>query len=168
MRAFLLIPLLGLVACAPKRTPAFAAEAVPCPVAVDARAGQPWQQVVADGFTFCVPASWRAGGESTLRGDGGWIRWGGGEPRRTMAARTITVTVPAGQGPPVPPGRQHRFSETIGGALAELWDNELECTFYTGAQLRQPKAIHLLGQSSSQSARATQLQVYRTVRFTAQ
>jgi hypothetical protein len=135
---------------------------------VDARADHSWQQVAADGFTFCVPASWRASGGNTFHGQGGWVRWGVGEPRRTTAARITTVTVPASQGPLVLPGRQRRFSETIGGGLAELWDNELDGTFYTGAQWRSPKVIHLLGQSTSETTRATQLQVYRTVRFAAE
>jgi hypothetical protein len=63
------------------------------------------------------------------------------------------------------PGRQHRFSEVIGGGLAELWDNELDGTLYTGAKWVEPRRVYLLGQSTSHTARTTQLQIYRTVRF---
>jgi hypothetical protein len=128
------------------------------------REAAPWRQVTANGFSFCVPATWRATGGNTLRGEGGWIRWGVGEYRPT-ATRSVTVAVPAGQGTPVVPGRQHHFSEQIGGGIAELWDNELNGTLYTGAKWLEPRAVYLLGQSTSKAARATQLQIYRTVRF---
>lgn len=74
--------------------------------------------------------------------------------------------VPAGSIPPIPQGRNNRFSEMIGGSLAELWDNEYEGTFYTGAQWRTPISIHLHGQSTSQRGRDRQFEIYRTVRFT--
>jgi hypothetical protein len=50
--------------------------------------------------------------------------------------------------------------------MAELWDNEMEGTLYTGAQWTQPTAVHLFGQSTSPAVRSQQLQIYRTVRFT--
>jgi hypothetical protein len=62
-------------------------------------------------------------------------------------------------------GRVNRYSESIGGSVAELWDNDLEGTLYTGAQWTNP-AVYLAGESKSPAARAQQLQVYRTVRFT--
>ncbi len=166
MRALLLVLLLGLAGCAPKAPPTFDADsAAPCPIPIAAaRAGDSWRQVTADGFAFCVPASWRTTAANTLRGEGGWIRWGVGEYRPT-ATRSVTVAVPAGQGPPVMPGRQHQFSEVIGGGLAEMWDNELNGTLYTGAKWVEPRRVYLLGQSTSHTARATQLQIYRTVRF---
>lgn len=164
MRKSLLLLLVAFMAGAPN--PAFAqeAETVPCAVPV-ASADEQWQQISAEGFTFCIPSSWRAGGRNTFRGDGGWVRWVTGEYRPTEI-RTVTVSVPAGSPLPPPPGRQNRFSETIDGSVAELWDNELQGTYATGAQWRAP-AVYLLGQSNSLRGRDRQLEIYRTVRFTA-
>jgi hypothetical protein len=165
MRTFLLLLLAGVTVSMPDEGSAQAAETVPCAVPVASSPDEQWQQVSAQGFTFCVPASWRATGRNTFRGDGAWIRWGTGEYRPT-AARTLTRTVPAGSSPPTLPGRRNRFPETIGGSVAELWDNELEGTFYTGAQWQTPVRIYLQGESTNPTGRNRQLEIYRTVRFT--
>jgi hypothetical protein len=143
------------------------ARTVPCTVPVPSSPPEEWQQVSAQGFTFCIPTSWRATGRNTFHGDGGWVRWGTGEYRATEV-QTVTVHVPAGSLPPTPPGRQNRFAEAIGGSVAELWDNELEGKFYTGAQWQTPARIYLMGQSGDLRARDLQLEIYRTVRFTQQ
>jgi hypothetical protein len=166
MRLPLVLLLIGLTACASRGASTHGeAPVVSCQVPVASSSQETWRQVTAEGFTFCVPSSWRQSASNTFRGEGGWIRWGVGEYQPT-ATGSFTVTVPAGQGPPTPPGRRNRFSESIGGSLAELWDNELQGTLYTGAQWRRPTPIYLLGQSTSQAVRAQQLQIYRTVRFT--
>lgn len=168
MRISLLLLLAAFAVAAPDTGSAQAAQAVPCTVPVaSASPEEPWQQISAQGFTFCVPGSWRASGRNTFRGDGGRLRWGTGEHRSTEV-RTVTVNVPAGSLPPTPPGRYNRFSEVIGGSVAELWDNELEGTFYTGAQWRTPVPIYLQGESTNPRARERQLEIYRTVRFTPQ
>lgn len=156
--------LIGLAACASSGASSHVdAPVVACQVTVASSPQQSWRQITAEGFTFCVPSTWRQSGANTFRGEGGWIRWGVGQFRPT-ATVTTTVNVPAGQ-LPLPAGRQNRFSESIGGSIAELWDNELEGTLYTGAQWTRP-SVYLLGQSTNQAVRLQQLQVYRTVRFT--
>ena len=164
MRTSILLLLAGAAALAPGRARAQAAQTVACTAPVASAAQAQWQQISAQGFTFCIPASWRAAGRNTFRGEGGWVRWGTGE-YRASETRTVTVHVPAGSLPHAPQGRQNRFAETIGGAVAELWDNELDGRFYTGAQWRTPQ-IYLVGQSGDMSARDRQLEIYRTVRFT--
>lgn len=167
MRLPLVLVLVGLAACASRGGVASddAAPVVACQVPVASAPQQTWRQITAEGFTFCVPSTWRQSGANTFRGEGGWVRWGVGQFRPTATA-TRTVTVPAGQEPPPLPGRQNRFSESIGGSIAELWDNEFEGTLYTGAQWTSPTAVYLAGQSTSPAVRAQQLQIYRTVRFT--
>jgi hypothetical protein len=76
------------------------------------------------------------------------------------------MVVQAGQEPPPPAGRVNRYSESIGGSVAQLWDNDLEGTLYTGAQWTHPTTVYLAGESTSPVARSQQLQIYRTVRFT--
>jgi len=165
MRTSLLLLLAGLTALMPGRGSAQEAQTVPCTVPVASAPQEQWQQVSARGFTFCIPSSWRATGRNTFRGDGGWVRWGTGEPRPTEVA-TVTVSVPAGSPLPTLPGRRHRFPETIGGYVAELWDNEYEGKFYTGAQWQTPDRIYLEGQTTDPGGRDRQLEIYRTVRFT--
>ena len=167
MRTSLLLLLAAFAALGPDQGFAQEAQTVPCTVSVASSPEEPWQQISAQGFTFCIPSSWRATARNTFRGDGGWVRWGTGEYRATEF-RTRTVTVRAGAAPPPMPGRYNRFSEMIGGSVAELWDNEMEGTFATGAQWRTPTPIHLLGQSNSLQGRDRQLEIYRTVRFTPQ
>jgi len=78
----------------------------------------------------------------------------------------MTAIVRPGSPPPTPPGRRHRFSETIGGYLAELWDNEFNGRYFTGAQWQSPAPIYLEGQTTDPKGRDRQLEIFRTVRFT--
>jgi hypothetical protein len=166
MRLPLVLLLIGLTACASSGASSHVdAPVVACQVPVASSPQQSWRQITAEGFTFCVPSTWRQSAANTFRGEGGSIRWGVGQ-YRSSAVVTRTVVVQAGQEPPPPAGRVNRYSESIGGSVAELWDNDLEGTLYTGAQWRSPIAIYLAGESTSPAARAQQLQVYRTVRFT--
>ena len=165
MRTSLLLLLAAFTAWMPDGASAQEAQTVPCTVPIASSAQEPWQQVSAQGFTFCIPSSWRATSRNTVRGDGASVRWGTGEYRPTEV-RTVTVNVPVGSLPPTPPGRQNHFSEMIGGSVAELWDNEYEGTFYTGAKWRTPTPIYLAGQSTNARGRERQLEIYRTVRFT--
>jgi hypothetical protein len=136
-------------------------------VPVASSAQEPWQQISARGFTFCVPASWRAAGRNAFRGDGGRIEWGTGHYRPREIA-TVTVTAPVGSPPPTLPGIHNHFTETIGGSVAEINDSEYEGKFYTSAQWQTPTQIYLQGESTSARGRDRQLEIYRTVRFTQQ
>jgi hypothetical protein len=154
--------LLVLTACASAGNSSFT-EGPATNCEVPAPSTEVWKQVDAGTFTFCVPATWRQTSGDTYRGEGGWIRWGTGSRPRGRLVRSV-VTVPAGQTPSVP-GEQRRFTESIGGSVAELWDNQLDGTFYTGAEWKTPAPVYVYGQSKSFSVRNKQLQVYRTVRF---
>jgi hypothetical protein len=128
-----------------------------------------WKEVQATGFTFCVPANWRPAGRArdgvdarTWRGGGGEVKWGTGEYRSSKVV-TRVVTVRAGNPLPEPPGVK-RFSEVIGGKLADLHDNEFEGDFYTGAKWTNP-AVYVVGESRDAPTARLHLQVFRTVRF---
>ena len=147
-----------------------AAEVLPCAVPVPEPAREPWRQVRATGFTFCVPASWRPTGRPegrsvdarTWRGGSGSITWGRGEYRPQRTESRIAI-VRAGE--PLPsPGQVRRFTEVIDGRPAELWDNEFEGKHYTGARWTG-QAVYLEGEATDPATARLQLVVYRTVRF---
>jgi len=165
MRFPSLLLLIGLTACASSGVGSQNdAPPVPCQVPLAFSTQETWRQITAEGFTFCVPSTWRQSGPNSFRAEGGSIRWGVGQ-YRGAATVTRTVVVQAGQELPPLAGHVNRYSESIGGRVADLWDNDLEGTLYTGAQWTNP-AVYLAGESTSPAARAQQLQVYRTVRFT--
>jgi hypothetical protein len=128
-----------------------------------------WREVQASGFTFCVPANWRPAGRGrggvdarTWRGGGGEVKWGAGKYR---SARVVTRVVTVRAGNPLPqPNGVNRFAEVIGGSAADLWNNELEGDFFTGAQWNRPE-VYLAGESRDAVTARLQLQVFRTVRF---
>ncbi|HEX8211492.1 MAG TPA: hypothetical protein VF584_15075 [Longimicrobium sp.] len=146
-----------------------APEVRPCTVTVPGADLTGWREVRATGFTFCVPAGWRPVGRvrngvdaSTWRGGGGEVKWGTGEYRSGKVV-TRVVSVRAGNPLPEPTGVK-RFSEVIGGKLADLYDNEFEGDFYTGAKWTNP-AVYVAGESRDAVTARLQLQVFRTVRF---
>ena len=148
------------------------AQAAPCSVELPESATEPWRVVRGRGFTFCVPASWRAVGHPTRqdvdartwRGGGGSITWGTGEYRPQQIA-TETVIVRAGDPLPAPSGSVRRFNEVIDGRSAKMWDNEFRGRHYTGAVWTTP-AVYMEGEASAQHSARLQLAVFRTVRFT--
>jgi hypothetical protein len=73
------------------------------------------------------------------------------------------VTVRAGNPLPQPNG-VNRFAEVIGGRPADLWNNEFEGDFFTGAEWTRP-AVYVAGESRDRVTATLQLQVFRTVRF---
>lgn len=169
--SFLVVP---LGAAAQESPPAGTGQEVrPCTAVVPGTDLTGWKEVRARGFTFCVPASWRSSGRArkgvdarTWRGGGGEVTWGLGDHRSTRVVTTTVVTVRAGDPlPEAPPGQVNRFTEVIGGSLAELWDNQFDGERYTGAKWARP-SVHLAGESHDAGTSHIQLQVYRTVRFT--
>jgi hypothetical protein len=188
IRPLSLLPLLLLAACASGNRQGAADAAVaetaaePCNVAVEAARGAPWRLVRGEGFTFCVPTTWRAGARRTSagvdahiwRGGQGSITWGTGTYQPQRRTVTVTTVVPAsavgGAGmPPAPPaGASRRSAETIGGYVADVWSNQFEGTHYTGAVWTVPARVHITGESKSRVDADLQLAVYRTVRFVAQ
>jgi hypothetical protein len=164
--SLLLVPL-GAVAQEPSTTE----EVRPCTAVVTGADLAGWKEVRATGFTFCVPASWRPSGRArggvdarTWRGGGGEVTWGTGTFRSTTTTTTM-VTVRAGDPLPAPPaGQSNRFTEVIGGSVADLWDNRVDGKHYTGAKWARP-SMYVAGESRDAGTSRIHLQVYRTVRF---
>ncbi len=85
-------PLFGLIvvlgaACGGRPSPVTPAAAVPCPLTGVGSADAAWRQVRASGFTFCIPASWPAHGQTRdsidprrWSAEDGWLTWGLGPP----------------------------------------------------------------------------------------
>lgn len=187
MNAIRLLPLLLLAACASggrqgaTDAPVAETAAEPCNVAVEATRGAPWRLVRGEGFTFCVPATWRARARPTSAGVDARIWWGGqgsvtwgtGTYRPQRRTVTVATAVPAsaagGTGMPPAPlaGESRRSAETIGGYVADVWSNRFEGTHYTGAVWTMPARVHITGEAKSSVEADLQLAVYRTVRFVA-
>jgi hypothetical protein len=183
--ARLLLPLL-LSACAsggPQQSSTALASSesgVECNVPVVTATEASWRLVQADGFTFCVPASWSPAGRRSAQGHdpkiwragANTITWGTGEfrPRRVGSA-TVRVSVAAGESPQLSdlavPGTVRRFADVIGGRSAEIWDNQFEGKSYTGVILEEPRRMHISGEAEDRSTAALQLAIYRTIRFAA-
>lgn len=167
MHIFLLLLVAVLAAWTPDRGFAQAARRTTCTVPIASSPRGPWQQVAAEGFTFCMPGSWSVTA-LTAAGDGSVLRWGTGSYRPTAMA-TETVHVRVGEGiPPTFGGRQNRFSEVIGGSAAAVWDNEMRGRFHAGATWQTPTPIWLEGQAADMRGRGLLLEIVRTVRFTHQ
>lgn len=124
-------------------------------------AGETWRQVQAEGFTFCVPESWRVRGGRAIY-TGGSVQWLHGTPRRIP----FTVgRVESGRPPPaVASGRAQRFTETIGGRSADLWLLSSGGAISTGASWSDP-AMYFTGEARDDAMAAEHFAVYRTVRF---
>ncbi|HEY0154011.1 MAG TPA: hypothetical protein VGB92_18505 [Longimicrobium sp.] len=167
---FLSLLIVPLGAAAQESAPASTAPEVrPCTVTMPGTDVVGWREVQATGFTFCVPANWRPVGRArngvdarVWRGGGGEVKWGSGSPR-TVATVTTVVSGPV-SAIPRPTGQVHRLSEVIGGKRADLWDNEFEGSYYTGAEWSAP-AVYVAGESRDRATSRLQLQVVRTVRF---
>jgi hypothetical protein len=61
-------------------------------------------------------------------------------------------------------GPSRRFTETIGGKVANLWNNEFDGNRFTGVEWNSPR-VYMTGDSRDATA-DVQLRVYRSVRFT--
>lgn len=127
-----------------------------------------WREVSAEGFSFCVPATWSGNGR-TWRQGGGSITWGVGTHPRPKTSTTV-VAVRASEigslqsGGPPPDSDVQRFSEEIGGRRADLWRNRFGREFHTGAVWSSPR-VWLVGESQDATSADVQVMVFRTVRF---
>ncbi len=128
-----------------------------CPGRVGTLDGTVWQEVQADGFSFCVPADWRSSRQYSLEGDAGTISWGpGGAERRPFAVATTP-----GQGA----GGNWEATEKIGGSSAKLRRSLVGSSYVTGATWASPR-VALYGDAPSIAAATRHVEIYRTVRFT--
>jgi len=106
------------------------APTAPCTAAVRGVDVSSWESVAADGFTFCLPASWN-GRNGTVRQGSTSLSWGTGSPPQRRVAVVRAEVRRAGE-PPSPqllPGSEaRRFTEEIDGRTATLWRNRFERT----------------------------------------
>lgn len=143
----------------------------PCGATVQGADVSKWQEVAAGGFRFCVPSNWKLSGQ-TWRHAGARLTWGVGEPPRREAVATKVVAVRASDlgaaqpGMPIPDSDVRRFSEEIGGHLADVWRNRFGRKYYTGAQWSSPR-VWLVGDADDPATADQQVTVFRTVRFSA-
>lgn len=154
-------------------------QAAPCQVEVPEGRQEEWQEVRAEGFTFCVPGDWRADGARGWQGRNGSVTWGTGDFRQRAQVVTEVVEVR------VEPGMSERemmraaeeqlgsrgvrtrnLSETVDGKRAEMWQTTADGTYSTGARWEQPR-VYLTGRAQNARAARLQLGIYRTVRFAA-
>lgn len=134
-------------------------QSVACRVPVPS--GEAWRQVRAEGFTFCVPRSWRVrDGRATYTG--GSVQWRQG----TYSRVPFTVgRVESGRPPPAMAGsRAEQFTETIDDRSAQLWLLSSRGTISTGASWSDP-AMYFTGEARDEAMAAEHFAVYRTVRF---
>lgn len=132
-----------------------------------------WQEVRAEGFTFCVPGSWRPQGGGRQNADArkwrtasGSVTWGTGAPPSREVIVTETVVVRAGELPrPTARADTRRDREMIGGRLAEVREMHFRDLHHTEAVWREP-AIYLQGEATSVHVAQLLLVIHRTVRFT--
>ena len=149
-----------------------------CNVPISGHPNESWRLVRGEGFTFCVPMSWRPSGRAsssadakTWRGHGASITWGRGEPRPGAPG---TGTGPRGTAVGRIPAEQlmgfersqDRKVEEIGGRAAEVWHTEDRGNHYTGAQWRNPD-FFIYGEAKAPAVADLQLTIYRTTRATA-
>lgn len=134
-----------------------------------------WQEVRADGFSFCVPADWRIRGRFAERGTT-LVEWNMGVPPQVgqetklgtgeVRPRSFMGTDPAN------PTESFRQNETIDGRPAELFREALASTnaqaleplYITGAQWLGP-TIHFRGRAINLADSEVQFLIYRSVRF---
>src|SRR5688572_19673382 len=97
-RALLVV---SLIACAAQSSASKSESLEPlsgCPGRIGKADGTAWQEVQADGFSFCLPADWRQESRTSWRGGGGRITWGDptGERRPFSVGRVNSATATEG------------------------------------------------------------------------
>jgi hypothetical protein len=140
-----------------------------CSAEVPAADLSSWKTVSGDGFTFCVPATWRGRGRE-WRTAGAMMQWGtGSSPQRKITVPTTVRVVdrsrmPVPSGPP--PTDVQQSTQQIGGHSATVWRNRADGKNYVGAQWESPH-VWLNGESADTPSADTQMMILRTVRFAA-
>jgi hypothetical protein len=151
----------AVAGCASQSSSAPAPEAdtfVPCAVRAAQSDSVPWREVSGNGFTFCVPADWRASGPDTWRGGGGSVSW---DPRGTRIP--VTVRRMDSRAPSPSPAERRETTETIDGQSVRL------TTFRSGTEYLTIAAwtsglVNFSGRAGSQREAELHLEIYRTVR----
>jgi hypothetical protein len=175
MRNAALISFVLVQACAvapPIWTPAARPSAATCnaPGAPDST---PWQLVMGQGFTFCVPATWQSSDRRTWRSGGSLIGWCTETlaqcPRVQYEFIGQIITDPSQEGAAAiadegNPCSGDHYKEIVSGASADLEDWRCNGHHVTSAVWFAQK-VFFFGQTEDAVTARLQLQVYRTVRF---
>lgn len=163
----MLLILLAAAGCATGGARVNASTLPPCPVQTP---DPGWHQVSAADVTFCVPGHWSRIGSRRWGGDGGSVEWGTGTLPRRVETRTVVVRVERGGVPPtvprrIPGARVDRWTETLGGAPAELWIAEEDGEMLrTGADWDPPVGLYMTGEARTRKTAELQVEIYRTAR----
>ncbi|MDQ6827544.1 MAG: hypothetical protein M3081_01610 [Gemmatimonadota bacterium] len=138
-----------------------------------------WREVEAEGFRFCVPQDWHQVDPGLVVGpSGGWVgpngflRWRivGNEANRFFPRTEWEANNPSEQsvdlnGQPRVFQNRHRYTETIGGQRARMWNDQYsDGTFLTRA-VWDATGVVLEGNGPSLSSSAIELRIIHTVRF---
>ncbi len=195
MRNTLLILVLIPAVSMPYPSAAFAQVSrppTPCTASGVAAVDSTWRQVLASGFTFCVPGSWRPQGHGQDKLDAkdwtgleGSITWDTGAPpsiappqRRGEITGTITYVSPGEQMPPptpqpvpTPTGPEPCAQPTTtphlaGNVVLFITQGSCEGTWTTTAWSAQPR-IYVRGQVHSEKAAELLRLVTETVQVAA-
>lgn len=114
-----------------------------------------WRTVATDRFSFCLPPGWSGNGRSWRKGSA-TLAWGTGErPPSERSAFTGKMEVS-------PTFR--RFTEQIGGRMAELWRFQFGPEHRSGAEW-SAEHTWMVGTAEDASTADLQLAIFRTVRL---
>jgi hypothetical protein len=141
-------------------TAAATADSTACE-ATPANSRESWKQVAAPGFTFCVPASWKRGGDTRWNGRG-FVTWTRSSVREKVPFSVGRMT---SRDMPAPSAGPQRMSETIGGQRAELSFLPNRGRFLTTADWESP-VLRFRGEAPNEQSMQLHLDIFRTVRFT--
>ena len=136
-----------------------------CPNRPSGESGD-WRQVYAENFSFCIPADFRQvdPGLGFIAPSGGWegpsgtIRW------RSLGGEA-DIAYPLHEWQSTNVGNTHRFTETIGGAKARLWDDRGQDGTRLTRAVWDAQGIVLEGIGTNPYAAGLHLKIIRTVRF---
>jgi hypothetical protein len=133
-----------------------------------------WRLVRGDGFTFCVPDTWKAVGKGGKESDARqwsyrstWIKWGVGAPGQQLVSVKGTVTM-TGSVPRFEPttqiGEDRITHEVIGGNPAQLSIQQIDYDWLSSASWNSPP-LWFQGHASSARDGDLTLAIYRSVQF---
>ena len=146
---------------APLVSASASADGQSCRVKVPGLDVSSWEEIAANGFTFCVPSDGRQMGD-TWRSGTTRLAWGtrpSGPSDRTVFEKSDVSTLPRGQ------NVSRQFREDIGGRKARILVGHDDRFFTAWAQWNSP-AVWLTAESSEvANAETIQLAIFRTVRF---
>lgn len=141
-----------------------AAADVPCTVPVPEGSGE-WKQITSENVTFCVPATWRVRGTRASYA-GGSLRWQHESVRASASSSSSGPQSFSGaRNPNSSPVRTESVPEVIGGRQASVMRQMGVGRLQTHVNFLQPPLFSITGEAAGEEHVATQLAVYRTVRF---